>query len=353
MFEQRIQIVIIALVVIAVILAVLLCYLCIRKWSANQHASIVENFREQLRSPLQRYLLHGGEITDQLMPGGDRLKFEALESLLSQFSDFLSSSDIELRIRVYAEHAFAGQYQKWLNARGSIRKLNVLLHIDKFGLRSFEYHLLEWIKSGKGINLAHIDLIYRILAAFGSEELLILLSREPPALPDSSYRYMFARIPEQLFPLFVDLFPHLTLQLRLALIDVIGIRQRDLHIGFLEALLDERDSELRIRALKALSEMPHLTAKERYMSHAEADDWQERMMAAKLFGTIRNHTLLPYLESMLGDSSWWVRQQAGQSIMRYREGRDILTRIRYKSQDRFARDIASEWLDKGESAIVE
>jgi hypothetical protein len=349
MVDPIIRIVVTAIILISAAMFAMVIYLSLRKWLGNRHARIVDAYRKRLRLPMQRYLLQGGRISKTLLPNDNRLKFVALELLLFHFSGFLSSVEVHDRIRSYAEATFAIQYRKWLKSRGWGRRMNVLFHIEQFGLRLFEKDLLLLLESNRGVIPAETELIYRILAGFGSEGFIPLLLREKTHLSDLACRNIFARIPEQQLPLFIDLFPSLTPQLQYALIDVIGIRRREMYVDFLESLLSEQEAELRIRALKALSEMPMLLPKDYYLNHAAADHWQERVMAAKLLGAIRISRFLPSLETMLSDRSWWVRQQAGQSILNFREGRRILTRVKNESPDRFAREVAAEALEKGEA----
>jgi hypothetical protein len=77
----------------------------------------------------------------------------------------------------------------------------------------------------------------------------------------------------------------------------------------------------------------------------EAEFWPERMMAVKAMGEIARAEYIPVLERMMRDSSWWVRTASAQGLLRYPEGPELLSKIAEHDEDRYARDMAREWLE--------
>ena len=70
-------------------------------------------------------------------------------------------------------------------------------------------------------------------------------------------------------------------------------------------------------------------------------------MAIKACEYIRTPQLTLYLTELMSDSSFYVRSQAAQSLLRLENGVAILTELAVKAEDGYARDMAIQWLERG------
>ncbi|KIL42012.1 hypothetical protein SD70_03940 [Gordoniibacillus kamchatkensis] len=345
MLDTSLRVLLAAVIAVSAVLAALLVYLVVRKALDNRRSRIVARYEEELRVKMYRYLQEG-RLMRNMLPHGNRYKFAALEALLAHYRTLLSGSDIQKQIAAFAELAFADIYRKRLYGRQWSLRMNTLYYIDKFAMRSFERELVRLTEAGRLQTQAEFELVLSILASFASDELLPLLSRSAGRISEAMCREILLRVPEERFEPFVARFDSLPPQLQYGVLDVIGLKRGTERIGFLLANLTGTGAELRIRALKALSQMPLLETRADYVNHAASDLWQERMMAAKLFAVVRDRRFLPVLEQLLADSVWWVRQQAAQSILSFHDGRSVLAKVAAFGADRFARDTAEEYLEK-------
>lgn len=188
----------------------------------------------------------------------------------------------------------------------------------------------------------------RILAAFQFEGINDLLLYNSEKLSDGELRNIILRLNENLFSRLITDFHRAVNSLKYAIIDAAGIRKELRYLHFIESVYASHDGETRLRAVKALSSLGVVKDITPYLKLRHSEDWKERMMAAKLFGSLKERELLPHLLDLLHDRSWWVRSQAGQSIMMFPDGKEELQIVLDTSNDSYARDMAWEWMNKGE-----
>jgi HEAT repeat protein len=124
----------------------------------------------------------------------------------------------------------------------------------------------------------------------------------------------------------------------------------------LEPLLLSEDRELRLRTLKTLGSLGYITspdliidfwngfAEEKYWNSSQAA--AEKIMLARLMGNIKHASFLPYLEELIMDRGYAVRNESAKAIRKYRDGKLRLRKIADTHADVYARNIANEWLER-------
>jgi HEAT repeat protein len=333
------------------LLAVLLGYLIIRKAEENRMAAKVNALRERYYPLMYRYVTKGTK-SRHLLPDHNPLKFEALERLLGDFSQALQEESVRRRIREYAELHFAPTYRKRLNGRAWSRRMNALYRIDEFGITVLTDQLLRLYTEKARLTPAEWAQLYRIYASAGCLADTGLLLRPRTVLPDLVLRELFVNMDERSFQAYVETFGDCPYALQANLLDVIGIQKKETYIDFLLDLLAHDNAEIRIRSLKALSRFNRVPYRETLINHAASEHWEERMMAARLFGSMREERFLPALRLMMSDSTWWVRRVAGSALMQFRSGEQLLRQIAETDKDAFARDMALECLERGKDVAA-
>lgn len=104
---------------------------------------------------------------------------------------------------------------------------------------------------------------------------------------------------------------------------------------------------VRIAAVKALGSLADVRAGEVLLRCAGDDAWEIRAQAVKSLGRIRASGAVATLCRGLEDMQWWVRRNSGEALAALgAPGREALRRIARDSPDRFARDMAAQWLDE-------
>lgn len=320
-------------------------YLVVRKLWENAKRARIDGMKETYRQAVYGYLLSGSE-TRLIQPGRGSWKEEALEELLLQCATLFSGDDTTDRIRAFAEKYLSGRYRKLLKGRRWSLRVNSLYRVERFDLRMMAPELRAMAEVSR-TTPEEFTLIYKLLAWWGEPDVIGRIAGHRQIFPDFQRRLILSQMPPPLFLEAIRRLDELPEAWRYTAVDVIGIRRHAEYRAELDRLAESADVEMRIRALKALSQFDLVPPKEKYLTHALSDSWQERMMAAKLYGTIRDGMYAESLRTLLADAVWFVRSQAAQSLLSYANGSEELREIAATSEDKYAREMAAEWLERG------
>ncbi|MBI4060754.1 MAG: HEAT repeat domain-containing protein [Elusimicrobia bacterium] len=108
---------------------------------------------------------------------------------------------------------------------------------------------------------------------------------------------------------------------------------------------------VRIAAVKALGGFADPRAEATLAACADDGVWELRAQAAKSLGRVGASGAIPVLCRGLEDRQWWVRRNSGEALAALgAPGRAALRRAQKGSADRFARDMAAQWLDELENS---
>ncbi|AGX03145.1 MULTISPECIES: HEAT repeat domain-containing protein [Bacillaceae] len=327
------------------ILTVILVYLVIRKAFEITARRKVEDWKQKLNLPLFSFLYEGKQLEEAAL--ADRASLLAAEELLGHYADILEGEQEKENLSFFAESYLRGHYAKGLQSRKWSTRINSLYHIEDFHLKSLEGEVLRIAESG-GSSTSEKVQAFKILADFQSENLFMLLDSRSLPFSEFDLRNILIRLDDKGFGRFVEGFRTSPERLQFAVLDVIAVNKQLGYLRFVEEVFMSEAGEMRLRALKALASIGYTEDIAPYEELAESSSWQERMLAAKLFGSLKDEGLLPRLAEMLHDSSWYVRSQAGQSILAFSKGKEILQKVIDSSHDPYARDMAWEWMQKGE-----
>ncbi|MBW7476690.1 hypothetical protein K0T92_18390 [Paenibacillus oenotherae] len=338
------------------VLMLLFLYLLFAKIAGNRKKRRLAEFigvsQSQSEASGILQFLQTGFVSRQLK-AGSALRQEAIQDLLLQRLLATKSKTEEQRILAFAALQYASVYRAALQSRRWSKRMNALFGIERFRLKDLVPDLKELLQAPKCTEHERF-LIYRAFAVFGLKDEVI------PHLMQSEASYSGEQLLQLLLPFSDDALEQLCLEFHLlplpiqrCMVDVLRLRnaRSNVVLGLLEDHLFADDAELRGRCLHAIANFGYMSpgAVERFMARIEdesADSSSERLMQAKLMGMVREERYLAHLERLMSDSDYSVRQQAGESISRYKSGFDVLRRISITSSDRFAASMASETLER-------
>ncbi|RLQ96139.1 HEAT repeat domain-containing protein [Falsibacillus albus] len=346
MLQSGIFAVVMAAVVILAILSVLLLYLIIRKYMENKTMRKIEIEKDRMNPLLYTYISEGN-ITRELSTES-LVKKRAIENLLRKYSEILVDVQAKLRIEEMAQCHLSTYYVKELNSRQWSKRMNALYHIEDFKLTSLQQPVMHCLQKNNAAKEEKFVCL-RILAAFQMNGIHDMLTNEYTNLSDFEYRSILMKLNENHFEFFIAGFHRMDANLQYAVLEVMGVKKEINYVPFLESVFQANKGELRLRALKALASIGYVKDPDKYSFLSRSESWQERMMAAKLFGVVKEESFLTALKDLLHDRSWYVRSQAGQAMTLIPKGYQLLHQILENSEDPFARDMAWEWINKGES----
>lgn len=318
-------------------------YLVIKKAFEISQEKEIKNYMEQIHKTVYAYL-YQQQNSRHLVPDSS-IKYIAIERLLTEYSTVIEGDGKE-RISQLADELFHDRYKVVLHQNKWSSRMNVLYKIDGFRMRALSEVLKQMLSDEKTTKEEKL-IIFRCLSNNQDDALSELFQSVAVPLSVLEYRSILNRMNEKTFIRIVDdylLYPD---RLKLAIIDMIGIQKKLDFVLFLESQLSDESFEIRIRSMKAIGEVGYLSDSDVVEQFARSDQWEERLMAAKVIGKTRVVNGLDVLDTLIRDSSWMVRAQAAKAFLSYTDGLERLYDIRFTSDDTFARDMASEWIERG------
>ncbi|MFL8936155.1 HEAT repeat domain-containing protein [Rossellomorea oryzaecorticis] len=344
MFANEIFYFSIVLVSSLIILFLLFGYLVITKVLENDRRTKVEQYKEEYRLPLFQYL--NNEAGEEALSLQSPLEVKAFIELTAGFAKVLGGDEIGERIRGFAETHFGTYIRSRLTHRRWSMRMNALYWIEEFNMKNMFIELDRLYDSRKLTKSEEVQLL-KIYILNEDETVMGKMTRPKHPLTEFDYSLLFTSFTGEQLDRFIAMFNQLPAEMAYALVDSIGVRGRQGDSLFLENLLDDPAEEIRIRALKAMVEMEYFLAPSALIKHLLSPSWQERLMAIKACEYIRSHELLPYLEDLMSDHSFYVRSQAAKSLLRLEAGKEVLRQVAASNQDHYARNMAEQWLERG------
>ncbi|WP_322923492.1 hypothetical protein [Paenibacillus campi] len=342
------------------LLCILYAYLAYRKAMYNKRQLAVEEMVRELEqpdSPLEAYLATG-EASRRLSTR-EPFRMEAVQEALQHRLSISNTPEERKLIYEFAERYFSAHYRKTLHHRRWSTRMNTLLWIEQFRIRSLEPELLGWMEAPRCTDEEYFQIL-RILSKLNNERIVAVLSDNEHELSESQLLQLMLPLGQQLFDELLERFDLLPQRVRYSLLDALRINniRSAAVLSLLERQLGSEDGEQRIRTLKTISNFGYMSPEATHKlvetledehDHPEraASSWPERLMRARVMGNIQEDVFVPYLLEMLGDSSYRVRQQAANSLSGYKNGLELLGKVAAgEHADRYAREMAEETLER-------
>jgi hypothetical protein len=344
MINQEIMFLSIITLSLMSLLIILLLYLIIRKVQDIKNRREIESYKKRINTQIFSIIAEGKRFRG--IGCETATKQQAMEELLSRYVKILEGEEEKKRLSDLASDCLQGYYRKRLKSIKWSHRMNALYHIEDFQMIKL---LDEVVNLSKKKNITHQENIHilRILATFQYRGLKEMLPNLYDVLSEYEFRSILMRLNHELFDQFVLSFHKSPPSLQYAILDVISLKKALKYRFLTENIFTTYKGEVRLRALKALAEIGYVSHIDPYLQLLDSSSWQERMVAAKLIGVIKEEKGIPKLIELLHDQIWWVRSQAGQSISQFPNGKVILQSVLETSKDAFARDMAWDWLHKG------
>jgi HEAT repeat protein len=326
------------------LLFIMLLYLMIRKVNDIKKRKEIESYKNKI-NPIIFSVIVEGECY-RALGFETAIKQKAIEELLSKYVKILEGEEESKRLSELASLCLQEYYRKLLKSKRWSRRMNALYHIEDFHMTNLQEDVVQLLTK-KNISQQENIQGLRILASFQFLGFIDLLPNHYHYLSEYDYRSILMRLDYGLFDQFVLSFHKSSHPLQFAILDVISLKKEIIYRPFTENIFSTYKGEVRLRALKALAEIGYIKNVEPCLEMMYSPKWQERMVAAKLIGSLKEERGIPRLIELLHDQTWWVRSQAGQSISQFPNGRVIFQAVLEASKDTFARDMAWDWLHKG------
>ncbi|SDZ63705.1 HEAT repeat [Evansella caseinilytica] len=290
-----------------------------------------------------RYLIEGDAPHEQIIPDSST-KLIAMESILRSYARNISGDVVSTRITAYAQTYFSASYRKNLQSLKWSTRMNALQRIFEFRMKDLLDDVLAMLNETKRYSDDEYALIYRILAAFQYENLLVHVLHPKVKLNEMEYRKLLFELEEKQLCGMAVHYQELPAVVKHTVLDMIGVKHIVEMVPFLEERIHDEEREVRIRSLKALAQLGIIETEKIYYPFVDSENWEERMMVAKVLANVDSREAVASLQRLLKDQSWWVRSQAAQSIIQQKNGKSVLQAIVDIEEDPYAKDMGKEAL---------
>ncbi|WP_153730282.1 HEAT repeat domain-containing protein [Sporosarcina obsidiansis] len=295
------------IIVLVVALAVFTLYMVIERHRENKRTLLAATYLNNNRIGWYDYLRTDGVPEDHLIPRNDA-EVKAVEELFRMLVHNVKEDGMEERISGFANRWMSGFYRKKLNGRNWGERMNALYRIYDFGIDSLTVDCRDMAK--KSISEEEFFLLLLIDMKFYPETFVRDNLLELCALSANDAKELLFRMQEATFEETVCHFDELELTIQYALVDVIGMKLDATYVPFLETQFNTKDSELRIRVLRAYNSLGIVPVVTVYEAAVESDVWQERHQAAKMLKWLPQQSAVRYAAHFEKDDMFLVREEA-------------------------------------------
>ncbi|MCR6112459.1 hypothetical protein HXA35_19170 [Bacillus sp. A301a_S52] len=331
--------------VLLVIQLSLLIYLYIvKKWTIKKNHRADRLFQQLF--PKYLPYLTGDSNTEPCLPQNLKLKQIVLEKILTGYAHVVTDSIGEQRVKEVAEDHLLECYRKTLKKGDWSERLNALYLIEEFMMDALREDIKEHLNSVEVMDEEYRQTL-RTLASFQEESLLHYIMSHPH-MSQRLIKEMLRRLPVNIL---IDLMRIIKEKgeetpeaVKYAFIDYCGEAGYYELLPFVESLLGETSKETRIKALKSLYHYQYCTNPELIIPFFTSVHWEERLYAVKLTGEMKLTEFSNYLMLLAGDRVWWVRFQACEAIKQMSDGKILLAYLTERHEDVYAQDMAKQAL---------
>jgi len=132
------------------------------------------------------------------------------------------------------------------------------------------------------------------------------------------------------------------------IIDLLGYwRYLESGPSLLKLLNTSKDSEMKMRSIKALGEMSYIESAPDLAAYLDDKSWPIRSEAVKALGKIGASEYSDKMVKSLSDKNWWVRYNAGQALASFgEEGITLLKKMARQEKNSDARRISTHILSE-------
>jgi hypothetical protein len=271
-------------------------------------------------------------------------EIQGVESIFFAYIKNFSDVEIREKIKAFSNQYLKEYYRNILKSKKWSIRLNALYRIIDFQIEE----LLDECRQLERQKPSHEE-YFQLLSIYSRmdiEHFFNIILSPQRMLSENEYKKLLLALDSESLKILADRFDDLSNSFQYGLIAVLGLKRDIVALSFLEDKLNHVNAEIRIRALKAISEIGVITNLEQYLSFVDSLKWEERLMAARLLRNIPLQEALPYLKQLLHDESWWVRSEAALTISQSRHGKEVLKEITKKTTDPFAVDMATEYITR-------
>lgn len=265
--------IIVLLILFAVLVAVTI-------WRAVYHRNRQDKIRVYVDDHFDGWFdhLYYGEEVPAYKAGAGHERM-AIEKIFSTFLNNGHSSDIKQRITAFASENFSAKYQKDLDSPLWANRVNALNKIAEFKVPGFT----DMFDDRRISKMTRFEFfLYLIYLSYMDMNEFKAKFFYKYSLTEYELKKVFTRLDDEQILDIRSLYAVMPDSGKYAYIDRVSRMADRYPVKWLESLLRSGNSEIRIRALKALKTLRLVSNPSVYMRFFESDVWEERMIVSRL-----------------------------------------------------------------------
>lgn len=297
--------------IIAALLILLVMLVCITVWRSVYHSNRQYKITEYVD-------MHFDEWFDHLHYGAPAPEYEsgtlyqrmAIEKIFSTFLNNGYSTDIKKRISYYASDHFSKWYRRNLNSVFWADRVNALNKIAEFKVPGFT-DIFDDRRISKMTRFEFF--LYLIYLSYMDMDVFKEKFFYKYTLTEYELKKVFTRLDDEKVLDIRTFYAAMSNSGKYAYIERVSRMVDGSSVRWLESLLKVKDTEIRIRALKAIDTHRIVSNSSVYMRFFESDVWEERMLVSKISPYI-GVTAVPGLKKCADDQHPLVQNAAIEAL---------------------------------------
>lgn len=328
------------------IIAVIFLYLIIKRKQQQLFYWKVDRYIQGHNDAWYTYLIMDGAPVSSVKNEAEKA---AVDQIFVTYMTTINNKEVRQRIAEYATQHLQSFYVKQLKSTDLAVRLNVLQRMLLFDLSFLRLEIENRMKKKRIKSMEEYNLCMRVVSNENSWLFLAHMYKPCLQLKEYEYKVILSQVDVKYIEYFMNHFKTAPIDLKLALLDYLSLSSNleQSYLLFYENQLSSIYKEIRIRALKTIASFGLLSDLQQYEPFVRSQEWEERLMLAKVLRFSNDERVYQYLQQLMKDSNWKVRKQAAMSLNTMRGGVAILEQIIQINDDKYATDMAKEILKVG------
>lgn len=336
-------------IILFVILTALFLLLVFHKIYENNNQTRIEHLKRKIQPLVFQNIFWGPNDSLESL-SRKRLFGDSILELLNEINNQFDLNSLNMTQSKPFEKYIVPTINKRLKSHRWSERMNTLYLIES--LKSSTLWIDLWqIYHRKHISSQEQYIILRIASQANDPHVIIHLLKSPPYHSVYFYKQVISKMGEHLFNKLVHQFDECPQELKISILSVIGEKHEIKYLSLVERHLSDQSSDIRIHSLKTIRDYSYISGLEKLLPFVHSDSWIEQMIFCQIAKGLRKSEYLPALEKLLANRNWWVRYYSGEAIAQSPGGINLLREIVQGNPDKFAQDMAGQWIQRMELGL--
>lgn len=272
-----------------------------------------------------------------------KMELAAIDTIFVSYITTMDKDEIREKASTYAALNMKNYYTKQLTSRDEADRLHALQRILILDLKFLVPLIERRLKDNRTGSMEEYLSMLRVMAKYNRNLFLAHMYKPRMTFQNDEYHMLLSNLDETYVEYFKDNFEELPLQLKLAYLETLCLKQNltNAYLQLLERLLESECAEIRIRVLRAISSYGEISHIKHYENFVQSSLWEERLLLAEILRFVTEQVSYTYLQTLLHDPNSNVRKQAALSLMDLPDGKAVLQQVSGSGEESSAATVAA------------